>query len=396
MKKIGFVAPWYGENIPGGAEAALRGITKHLNMAGVDIEIITTTVKEFTADWNADYYKTGLSNDADGIPVRRFSVRKRDVHAFDKVNLKLMNNIALDQKEEDIYEKEMVNSPELYRYIRENKDDYELFVFIPYMFGTTYWGVQECYEKAVMIPCFHDESYIYMNNFKRVFSKVAGMLFNAQPEADLADKVYNTKNIKTQVMGLGVNTDLIYDINRFRSKFNIYDPFILYAGRKDVGKNIYTLINDFHEYKLRNKDNLKLVLIGGGEIIIPHEIRSDVYDLGFVSMQDKYDAYGAAELLCQPSKNESFSFVIMESWLSERPVLVHNDCNVTKHFVQVSNGGLYFKDYFEFEGAVQYILRNKEIADSMGKLGRQYVLDNFSWEVIVTKYIKFFETLSQK
>ena len=55
------------------------------------------------------------------------------------------------------------------------------------------------------------------------------------------------------------------------------------------------------------------MLIGGGELEIPTEIKNDVYDLGFVDLQDKYDAYGAATLLCQPSKNESFSFVIMES-----------------------------------------------------------------------------------
>lgn len=45
MKRIAFVAPWYGDNIPGGAEAALRGITDHLFAAGMDIEILTTTVE---------------------------------------------------------------------------------------------------------------------------------------------------------------------------------------------------------------------------------------------------------------------------------------------------------------------------------------------------------------
>ena len=59
MKRIAFVAPWYGDNIPGGAEAALRGITDHLFAAGMDIEILTTTVEKFTADWNKDFYKPG-------------------------------------------------------------------------------------------------------------------------------------------------------------------------------------------------------------------------------------------------------------------------------------------------------------------------------------------------
>lgn len=392
MKKIGFVCPWYGENIPGGAEAALRGVSRHLFDAGLDVEILTTTVKEFTADWNEDYYKPGVY-DSKGIPVKRFKIRKRNVKAFDEVNIKLMNDMPVTPEEEETFVSEMINSPDLYKYIKDNQADYTAFVYIPYMFGTSYYGVQQCYEKAVMIPCFHEEAYVYMSNFRRVFSKVAGMLFNAAPEEELTKRIYDISNVKTEVMGLGLNTDLTYDAERFRKKFNINEPFILYAGRKDVGKNIYILINNFHEYKTRHDNDLKLVLIGGGEVKIPAAIKNDVYDLGFVDIQDKYDAYGAAQLLCQPSKHESFSFVIMESWLCKRPVLVHNDCEVTKNFVQTNNGGLYFSDYFEFEGAVDYILEHEDVAKVMGEQGRQYVLDNFAWDVIVNKYIKFFEEL---
>ena len=52
MKKIGFVTPWYGENISGGAEAALRDITGHLFAAGMEVEILSTCVKEFHSNWN--------------------------------------------------------------------------------------------------------------------------------------------------------------------------------------------------------------------------------------------------------------------------------------------------------------------------------------------------------
>ena len=90
MKRIAFVAPWYGDNIPGGAEAALRGITDHLFAAGMDIEILTTTVEKFTADWNKDFYKPGSYTSKNGIPIRRFKIRKRNTAAFDAVNAKLI------------------------------------------------------------------------------------------------------------------------------------------------------------------------------------------------------------------------------------------------------------------------------------------------------------------
>lgn len=116
-------------------------------------------------------------------------------------------------------------------------------------------------------------------------------------------------------------------------------------------------------------------------------------DLGFVPIQDKYDAYAAAELLCQPSKHESFSYVIMESWLCERPVLVHKDCNVTQNFAAASNGGLFFEDYFEFEGAVDYIMEHPAEARIMALQGKKYVKENFAWDVMIEKYKKYFSEL---
>ena len=161
MKKLAFVTPWYGDTIPGGAEMELRGISKHLKASGLDVEIITTCIEKFTADWNKDHYKPGVTEEG-GLTVRRFKVRKRDTAGFDAINLKLMNDQKITPEEEKYFIQEMVNSTDLYDYIKEHKDDYDLFVFIPYMFGTTFYGIKACPEKAVLIPCLHDESYKHM------------------------------------------------------------------------------------------------------------------------------------------------------------------------------------------------------------------------------------------
>ena len=77
MKKIGFVVPWYGEKISGGAESETRDLVKNLHAKGIEVEILTTCVKQFTSDWNKNHYKPGnyLEN---GITVKRFKVRKRN------------------------------------------------------------------------------------------------------------------------------------------------------------------------------------------------------------------------------------------------------------------------------------------------------------------------------
>lgn len=392
MKKIGFVIPWYAEDIPGGAEMETREVTKHLKAAGIDVEILTTCVKEFNSDWNKNFYRVG-DEIIHNVLVKRFRVKKRNVRAFATVNIKLMNGEVPSHDEQQVFVDEMVNSPDLYKYIKKHSKEYTAFVFIPYMFGTTYFGVKACPEKAVLIPCFHDEAYVYMDIFRELYSRAAGMIFNAQPEYELTKRLYDIDNMQAVVMGIGMDTALTADPAAFREKFGIYEPFIIYAGRKDAGKNVHTLVRYFREYKKRRMTDLKLVLIGGGDIDIPADIRDDVIDLGFVDRQDKYNAAAAAEFLCQPSKNESFSLVIMESWLCGRPVLVHEDCAVTTNFARESNGGLYFADYLEFEGCTDFLLCEKEIACQMGKNGAKYVKENFDWDVIVRKYKAFFDNM---
>lgn len=402
--KVAFVSPWFSEKIQGGAEMLLRTVTRYLKDAGVDVEILTTQVRNFQSDWSKNYYPEGTEY-IWNIPVTRFPVRKRDTRRFDEINRKLMKGEHISAEEENDYLREMVNSPELYTYIRENRDYYDSFLFIPYMFGTTYYGVRECYDKAVMIPCYHDEAYAYMNRFREEYSRVAGCLYNAAPEGDLAERLFDLSNTKKLVMGIivmgnGMYSEISGDAERFRKKYHIDEPFLLYAGRKDAGKGVDELIDYFCEYRENNKSALKLVLIGGGKIDIPEKYRekycNDIIDLGFVDIQDKYDACSAATALCQLSKHESFSLVIMESWLCGRPVIVSRGCEVTRDFAERFNGGFAVDDYREFENSVNTYLNDTKLASQMGENGRNKVKENFTWDVIVNKHIQFFTELKEE
>ena len=393
MSKIAFVSPWYGDDITGGAETELYELIRHLSAAGISVEVLTTCVRSFRDDWNVNYHKAGVRVEK-GIQVRRFRVRKRDVQAFDRVNAKLIQGMTVTPGEEEVFCREMINSPKLYDYIYKHKGDYGAFVFIPYMFGTTYYGCQACMEKAVLIPCLHDESYAYMQVFRDVFTRVRGMVFNAEPERLLARRLYGVEGENFLTFGIGMDTDWRSDAKRFRKKFRLDGPFVLYAGRKEAGKRVDVLVRYFAEYKRRHDDALKLVMIGGGKIDIPD--KDNIIDLGFVDKQDKYDAYAAASVFCNPSEMESFSLVIMESWLAGRPVLVNGDCAVTRDFAHQTNGGLYYQSYAEFEKCLEYLLTHRDIADQMGRNGGEYVRTHFAWDVIVRRYREYFDRIGAK
>lgn len=383
--KLAFITPWYGPGIPGGSEAEARRTIEKLHQSGVAVEVLTTTIKDFYADWGRNAHKPGTYQ-IDGITVHRFSVQKRNKQAFDAVNWRLMQGLPITKEEEQIYINEMIRTPDLYDYIAQHTSD-RLFIFIPYMFATTYHGAKICPERSLMIPCLHDESYARLGIYQEVVPKVKGLVLHVDAELALTQRLFGPANGQMRmVLGEGVDTDFEPDADRFRQKYNIKKPFMLYAGRREQGKNTPLLIDYWQRYKLESMQDVVLVLIGSGSVKISPSAQSHILDLGFVSPQDKYDAYAAASVFCMPSVNESFSIVIMESWLAGTPVLVNGQCAVTREHCHRNNGGLYFSGYEEFAATVDYMMENPDIAEKMGQNGRQYVLDNYQWPTIVEKY----------
>src|ERR1035438_8114541 len=358
---LAFVIPWYGENIAGGAESLCRGVVKALIGSGCPVEVLTTCVRQFASDWNDNYHPEGRTLEG-GIPVRRFPVRVRDVVRFDQVNYKLMHNLPVTPEEEQVFVTEMINSPALCEYIASHRNEY-VFLFVPYMFGTTYWGSMVCPERSILIPCLHDEAYARMQPFRGMCERVRGLIFNSAEEQRLAQRIYSLDPERLAVLGVPVNCGWKSDPRRFRKKYGISD-FFLYAGRTEKGKGADLLVEYYCRFLDETRRPEQLVFIGGGELEIPQRYQSRILKLGFLPAQDKYDAYGAAIALCVPSIMESFSIVTMESWLAGRPVVVNAQCAVTKNFCLESNGGLYFSDYAEFREILLALAGDPELCRS--------------------------------
>jgi glycosyltransferase involved in cell wall biosynthesis len=383
--KVAFVTPWYGANLAGGMEALTRHLVTHLHRAGLPLEVWTTCIRDFHADWATNYHRPGRAVE-EGIPVHRFAVKGRDRAAFDRVNWQLMQGLRLSPANEQVYINEMINCPDLYDHIASHSNEY-LFVFIPYLFATTYFGAQICPARSAIIPCLHDEGYAHMDLFRQLLPQVHTLIFNVEAELALVERLYGRSDSQVRaVVGVGVETDFVADGNRFRQKYGLAEPFLLYVGRQETGKNVPLLLDYWASYVATTQTEMKLVLIGPGQVTIPEAVAGQVVNLGFVPRQDKYDAYAAAELFCQPSVNESFSLVIMESWLTQTPVLVHGHCVVTREHCVRSQGGLYFTNADEFGAVIDYLRDHPNTAQQMGRNGRSYVLANYQWPHIVAQY----------
>ena len=392
MKPVAFVIPWYGDDIKGGAESECNQLAHLFLEKHIPVEVLTTCVKQASDDRGTNTLPEG-SHMESGVCVRRFPVKKQNMEKLVPANLKLFHNEPVTPEEEKNYLEEDINSPAMYRFIRENRDHYHCFIFLPYLYGITYSGSAECLEKAVMIPCLHDEGYAHMELIRKRMEEIKKIIFLSRPEQELAEKLYDLSGAKREVIGAYVESGWESHVNpsSFRTKYRITDPFLLCAGRKESGKKTDMLLDYYLYYQKKKKSRLKLVFIGGGNITIPDDSRKDVLDLGFVSLQDKYDAMASCLALCNPSFFESFSIVIMESWLAGRPVLVSEQCKVTADFCRESNGGLWFDSYGLFEGCVDYLLSHPDEANQMGRNGQHYVHTHFTKDAVFPKYMDFLE-----
>lgn len=388
--KITFVTPWFGQYATGGMETITRQTVLRLQQAGFDVEVLTTCIREFQADWATNFYSAGLDS-SEGVPVRRFAVGQRHKTAFDRINAQLMQGRLVSEVEEKEFLREMFHCPSLFEYIAGNQHD-RLFFFAPYMFPTTYRGAQICPQRSAIIPCLHDEAYAYLGVFRRLMPEVRALLFFVHAERALSERLYGAPPEQIRaVVGGGVDAEVQGEAGRFRQTFGVEEPFFLYVGRKEEGKNVPQLLRYWQQYANTRPDPPRLLLVGKGKTALPAD--ANVTDLGFVSRQDKLDAYAAATALIQPSLNESFSLVLMESWLLGTPALVNGRCTVTREHVKRANGGLYYRDFAEFAATVDYFLQEKAVARKMGHNGRRYVLEHYRWPHIIDQYAEIIEQM---
>ncbi len=385
MKRIALVNQRYGLEVNGGSEYYTRLIAERLT-GEFQVDVITTKSLDYTT-WE-NHYKAN-EEDINGVHVRRFPVvtcRAKDFNEYNGAYLAKLSAGQADEADEKVwFEKQGPFCPAAIDYIRENKDTYDAFIFVTYLYYLTVMGMPEVAEKSIFIPTAHEEPFIHFKSFETIFRKPKAYVFLTDEEKALVQGLFHTENIPCQVMGTGVDIPCEPDEKAFREKFGIEGDYLIYVGRIDEGKDCPMMFKYFMEYKKRRPESkLKLVLMGKPVCEIPrHE---DIVMLGFVSEEDKFSGISGAKALVLPSKFESLSISVLEAMTLSVPVIVNGICEVLKGHCLKSNGGLYYMNYFEFEGIVDYIFSHEKEYGIMRENAKDYIEKNYRWDVIIKKF----------
>jgi glycosyltransferase involved in cell wall biosynthesis len=388
-KEIIIVTPWF-ERFAGGAELVARGMARELNKRGVKTMVFTTCSLSPYDSWWKDHYKPGVY-EVEGIETRRFATGKGR-KKYEAVISRLQQEATLTIREEQDFFDCGINSETLVDALEEYVfGDFEI-IALPYFHGLTHSVVNKYPGKISLVPCFHNEAQFYWNATETLLRSAKHVFFNSPEEKQMTIKQYGPslgRNIvESVVAGIGVE---LPESDAERQKFPapLPDRYFIFAGRKEVGKNVPLLCQWFANYVNTTAAGTKLVFIGGGDkSLVPS---SDCFvDFGLVSEATKQHLISHSMGLINLSENESFSLVIMEGWLLGVPAVVSAKCDVTRGHVTRSNGGLYVANSEEFARALKYLEDHNAIRSKLAANGQQYVLQAFSCDRVLEKYLRVF------
>ena len=388
-KKIIIVTPWF-EHFAGGAELLARGMAREFNKRGVPTMVFTTCSLSPYHSWWEDHYEPGVY-DVGGIEVRRFATMKARAH-YEVVVGKLQRGASLTARDERDFFAYGINSAGLTDALDGYIDgDYEILA-LPYFHGLTHSVVNRYPGKISLVPCFHDEPQFYWGPTETLLRNARHIFFNSPEEKQMTIKHYGQRVgrrlVESTVTGIGVELPVGADEEQAVSE-RLPDSYFVYAGRKELGKNVHLLCEWFTSYAEKFQRATKLVFIGGGDqSLVPAS--AHFIDFGFVSEARKCHLLKHSKGVINLSENESFSLVIMEGWLLGVPAVVSEKCAVTKNHVSRCNGGLYVADSDEFAVALKYLEDNDHIRNTLAANGQQYVSREFSFDAVLSRYLREF------
>jgi glycosyltransferase involved in cell wall biosynthesis len=421
--KLGFVVQRYGTEVLGGSEFHCRLIAERL-AAHHDVEVLTTCARDYIT-WKNEYPEG--PDRIRGVTVRRFANQHtRDIVAFNRYSDWIFNNPHTPEDEIEWLKQQGPWSPPLINYLQANHQRYDVLIFFTYLYATTVLGVGINPARTILVPTAHDEPAIRLGIYRDVFSQPAAIMFNTGIERSFLKEQFGKLPPLEETVGVGVDLPQHQPYPRmppaqedlggeqandegppstddtparefpshltargavFRRRHRLYGPIALYGGRIDPGKGCEELIEYFSRYAQSGGD-ATLVLMGVKLMALPEE--PFIKFAGLLSDRERLQALEAATVVMCPSPYESLSLLALEALSVGTPILVNGRSPVLVDHCVRSNGGLYYADGDEFVEALKLLVRDDGLRAAMGRNGREYVRQNYRWDVVLAKYERVF------
>jgi glycosyltransferase involved in cell wall biosynthesis len=387
---LAIVVQRYGPEVTGGSEALARAVAERL-AAQYRVTVLTTCALDYVSWRNELAAGTEIVG---GVEVRRFPVEEeRDLGDFNRFSETLYGRPHGREDEIDWLRRQGPYAPALIRELEVSRGRFHATMFFTYLYYPTFWGLKAASEHSVLVPTTHDEPPLRFEIYREMFALPRAFAFLTSPEEALVRSRFPLAGRPARVAGIGVEALGAPDVAAFRSRHDVADSYVLYAGRIDAGKGCAEMVEFYSRYRAEDPHTPDLLLIG--KLAMPLPDVKGVRYLGYLPEEEKAAALAGAELVLCPSPYESLSIVLLEGFALGVPGLVNGRSAVLQDHCRRANGGLYYESADEFVEAFGLLVRDRELRRAMGENGRRYVRENYRWDIVLARYRELIEAAAR-
>ncbi len=187
------------------------------------------------------------------------------------------------------------------------------------------------------------------------------------------------------------------EVTRVRERYQLNDPFVLYAGNIKPHKNLERLIEAFYTMRRDGLEHVKLLIIGDEiskyatlrRAVHKYKLHKHVRFLGFVPDQTLAILYRLAGVFVFPSLYEGFGLPPLEAMASGTPVITSNVSSLPE---VVGDAALLIDPTRpdEIAQAMRRVLTEPALREDLRQRGLRRVQD-FSWDRSVRRVRAIYE-----
>jgi glycosyltransferase involved in cell wall biosynthesis len=191
------------------------------------------------------------------------------------------------------------------------------------------------------------------------------------------------------------------DVDWFYPQENRIPNLVLFVGRIDAIKGPHILLKSLQYVR----EKVHLVMVGPMSwdrkynewilrLIEKENVRGrhNVSYLGERSQRELAQLYPRASMFVCPSLFETFGIANLEALSCATPVVASNTGAIPE-IVRDGKNGLLVRtgDPSELAKAIEYLLDNAEIRRKLGTEGRKFVVENFSFQIVMRRLCKIYD-----
>ncbi len=188
------------------------------------------------------------------------------------------------------------------------------------------------------------------------------------------------------------------DASAARRRHGLEGPVVLCMTAHSADRGVVYILDAFKSL-IRRGMNATLVLAGP---ILPdarkvldsragedEELAGRLVVTGYVTNEERVDLLAASDVVLLPSRLDAFGIVVIEAWISGKPVVGCWSGAMPDLVRDGENGFLVsFGDAATLAHRIGLLLGNRELASEMGERGRKTVLANWTWNKVTDRFYR--------